>query len=94
MAGQNAAYDQFPCQYQIFYRGKARNSMWYDPVFQVSALNPASLSRRERSNRSRTDDEGRAHNEQDYSQMNPALCAVGACSVGVLRCDPGHKASA
>ena len=36
MAGQNAAYDQFPCQYQIFYRGKAKRSMWYDPVFQVS----------------------------------------------------------
>ena len=37
VAGQNAAYDQFPCQYQIFYRGKARQAMWYDPVFQVSA---------------------------------------------------------
>ena len=36
VAGQNAAYDQFPCQYQIFYRVKARQAMWYDPVFQVS----------------------------------------------------------
>lgn len=36
VAGQNAAYDHFPCQYQIFYRGKARQAMWYDPVFQVS----------------------------------------------------------
>lgn len=35
VAGQNAAYDQFPCQYQMFYRGKAKGSMWYDPVFQV-----------------------------------------------------------
>ena len=35
VAGQNAAYDQFPCQYQIFYRGKARGTMWYDPVFTV-----------------------------------------------------------
>ena len=35
VAGQNAAYDQFPCQYQIFYRGKARGSVWYDPVFMV-----------------------------------------------------------
>ncbi|CAI6007676.1 unnamed protein product [Closterium sp. NIES-65] len=33
VAGQNAAYDQFPCQFQIFYRGKARGSVWYDPVF-------------------------------------------------------------
>ena len=40
VAGQNAAYDQFPCQYQIFYRGKARQSMWYDPVFQVSIALP------------------------------------------------------
>ena len=47
MAGQNAAYDQFPCQYQIFYRGKAKNSLWYDPVFQVSAIESASLSYRE-----------------------------------------------
>jgi hypothetical protein len=35
VAGQNAAYDQFPSQYQMFYRGKAKGSMWYDPVFQV-----------------------------------------------------------
>lgn len=35
VAGQNAAYDQFPCQYQMFYRGKSKGSMWYDPVFQV-----------------------------------------------------------
>ena len=94
MAGQNAAYDQFPCQYQIFYRGKARNSMWYDPVFQVSALNPASLSRRERSNQSRAGDEGRPHKEQDHSHINPALCAVGACSVGVMRFNPGCEDSA
>lgn len=38
VAGQNAAYDQFPCQYQMFYRGQARGSMWYDPVFQVETL--------------------------------------------------------
>jgi hypothetical protein len=37
VAGQNAAYDQFPSQYQMFYRGKAKGSMWYDPVFQVGA---------------------------------------------------------
>ena len=35
VAGQNVAYDQFPCQYQLYYRGKAKNSLWYDPVFQV-----------------------------------------------------------
>lgn len=36
VAGQNVAYDQFPNQYQLFYHGKAKNSLWYDPVFQVS----------------------------------------------------------
>ncbi|KAJ8574358.1 hypothetical protein K7X08_026163 [Anisodus acutangulus] len=38
VAGQNPAYDQFPCQYQLFYRGKARGSFWYEPVFQVITL--------------------------------------------------------
>lgn len=33
VCGQNAAYDTFPCQYQLFYRkGK---QVWYDPVFKV-----------------------------------------------------------
>ncbi|KAK2655986.1 hypothetical protein Ddye_009038 [Dipteronia dyeriana] len=38
VAGQNPAYDQFPCQYQLFYRGKATGSFWYEPVFQVKTL--------------------------------------------------------
>ncbi|XP_054805600.1 violaxanthin de-epoxidase, chloroplastic [Prosopis cineraria] len=38
IAGQNPAYDQFPCQYQLFYRGKAKGSFWYEPVFQVRTL--------------------------------------------------------
>ncbi|CAI7761911.1 unnamed protein product [Closterium sp. NIES-54] len=46
VAGQNAAYDQFPCQYQIFYRGKARGSVWYDPVFTIRTLDGRSLWRR------------------------------------------------
>ncbi|CAN8287730.1 unnamed protein product [Cochlearia groenlandica] len=37
-AGQNPAYDQFPCQYQLFYRGKGKSSFWYEPVFQVRTL--------------------------------------------------------
>jgi hypothetical protein len=35
-AGKNAAYDFFPCQFQLFYRGKGRGGMWYDPAFMVS----------------------------------------------------------
>ena len=38
VAGQNAAYDQFPNQYQLYYRGKGKNVLWYDPVFQVRQL--------------------------------------------------------
>jgi len=35
VTGQNAAYDIFPNQHQIFYRGKRKRSFWYDPVFQA-----------------------------------------------------------
>ncbi|GMH06655.1 hypothetical protein Nepgr_008495 [Nepenthes gracilis] len=48
VAGQNPAYDQFPCQYQLFYRGKARGSFWYEPVFQVRTLNGQVVWRRRR----------------------------------------------
>nr|GLL19562.1 violaxanthin de-epoxidase, chloroplastic [Ipomoea trifida] len=46
VAGQNPAYDQFPCQYQLFYRGKARGSFWYEPVFQVRTLEGSLVWRR------------------------------------------------
>ncbi|GAB2279316.1 hypothetical protein Dimus_013959 [Dionaea muscipula] len=46
VAGQNPAYDQFPCQYQLFYQGKARDSFWYEPVFQVRSLDGRILWRR------------------------------------------------
>ncbi|GJU43435.1 violaxanthin de-epoxidase, chloroplastic [Tanacetum coccineum] len=46
VAGQNPAYDQFPCQYQLFYRGKAKGSFWYEPVFQVKTLDGKLVWRR------------------------------------------------
>uniref|UniRef100_A0A2P2JA46 Violaxanthin de-epoxidaseic-like n=1 Tax=Rhizophora mucronata TaxID=61149 RepID=A0A2P2JA46_RHIMU len=46
VAGQNPAYDQFPCQYQLFYRGKAKGSVWYEPVFQVRTLEEKMVWRR------------------------------------------------
>ncbi|CAH1429470.1 unnamed protein product [Lactuca virosa] len=46
VSGQNPAYDQFPCQYQLFYRGKARGSFWYEPVFQVKTLDGKLVWRR------------------------------------------------
>jgi hypothetical protein len=36
-AGKNPAYDYFPCQHQVFYRGKGRGQMWYEPIFKVGA---------------------------------------------------------
>lgn len=39
VCGQNPAYDFFPSQHQIFYRGKGERQMWYDPVFKVFTLN-------------------------------------------------------
>ncbi|KAJ1285129.1 hypothetical protein BS78_03G256400 [Paspalum vaginatum] len=47
-AGQNPAYDQFPCQYQLFYRGKAKGSFWYEPVFQVKTMEGKLVWRRRR----------------------------------------------
>ncbi|VFQ96057.1 unnamed protein product [Cuscuta campestris] len=46
VAGQNPAYDQFPCQYQLFYRGKAKGSFWYEPVFQVRTVEDSLVWRR------------------------------------------------
>ncbi|XP_078432220.1 uncharacterized protein LOC144703822 [Wolffia australiana] len=46
IAGQNPAYDQFPCQYQLYYRGKAKGSFWYEPVFQVKTLDGKMVWRR------------------------------------------------
>ena len=72
MAGQNAAYDQFPCQYQIFYRGKARNSMWYDPVFQVSMFaRPPCLVEKDGERPACAGDKGRGHKERYYSKLHP-----------------------
>lgn len=48
VAGQNPAYDQFPCQYQLFYRGKAKGSFWYEPVFQVKTVEGKLVWRRRR----------------------------------------------
>lgn len=37
-SGKNPAYDYFPCQFQLFYRGFAKGSMWYDPIFKVKTV--------------------------------------------------------
>ncbi|CAB9507705.1 Violaxanthin [Seminavis robusta] len=36
--GANVAYDQFPSQNQIFYKGISGKDMWYDPVFRVECI--------------------------------------------------------
>lgn len=40
-----AAYDFFPCQYQLWYRGRG-SAMWYDPIFRVKTLDGRSVWRR------------------------------------------------
>lgn len=46
IGGKNAAYDQFPSQTQLFYPGKAKNTIWYDPWFRVKTLDGRLLWRR------------------------------------------------
>eukprot|EP01018_Ginkgo_biloba_P037236 Gb_32109 [translate_table: standard] len=48
VASQNPAYDRFPCQYQLFYRGKARGSFWFEPVFRVQTSDGQIVWRRRR----------------------------------------------
>jgi len=47
-AGKNPAYDYFPCQHQLFSRGKGRGQMWYEPVFKVLLDKGAEVWRRRR----------------------------------------------
>ena len=54
-AGKNPAFDFFPCQYQLFYPGKAKNSFWYQPVFKVITINDGRSVWRQRLYRVRRD---------------------------------------
>jgi hypothetical protein len=38
VAGSNPAYEQFALQYQLWYKGSAKNTFWYHPTFLVEAL--------------------------------------------------------
>lgn len=44
VCGQNPAYDFFPSQHQIFYRGRGNGQMWYDPVFKVVTIEGKEVS--------------------------------------------------
>mmetsp|Transcript_19717 Transcript_19717/g.49603 ORF Transcript_19717/g.49603 Transcript_19717/m.49603 type:complete len:548 (-) Transcript_19717:212-1855(-) len=46
VAGKNPAYDFFPMQLQLFYPGKAKGSMWYEPVFKVTKYDGTQVWRR------------------------------------------------
>lgn len=41
----HAAYDFFPCQFQLWYRGKGK-AVWYDPIFKVQTLDGRVVWRR------------------------------------------------
>ncbi|GLI62480.1 hypothetical protein VaNZ11_005111 [Volvox africanus] len=45
-AGKNPAYDYFPCQHQLYYRGRGRGQVWYEPVFKVVTLDGREVWRR------------------------------------------------
>ena len=47
-AGKNPAYDYFPCQHQLFYRGKGRGQFWYEPVFKAITLDGEEVGMLER----------------------------------------------
>jgi hypothetical protein len=40
-----AAYDYFPCQFQLWYRTRGK-TMWYDPIFKVKTLDGRETWRR------------------------------------------------
>mmetsp|Transcript_2780 Transcript_2780/g.4731 ORF Transcript_2780/g.4731 Transcript_2780/m.4731 type:complete len:571 (+) Transcript_2780:25-1737(+) len=44
-AGSNPAYEQFALQYQLWYKGSAKNTFWYHPTFLVEALDGAKIWR-------------------------------------------------
>ncbi|GLC46027.1 Vitamin D3 receptor [Pleodorina starrii] len=45
-AGKNPAYDYFPCQHQLYYRGRGRGQVWYEPVFKAITLDGREVWRR------------------------------------------------
>ncbi|KAL6758833.1 hypothetical protein V8C86DRAFT_2586299, partial [Haematococcus lacustris] len=47
-AGKNPAYDFFPAQHQLFYRGRGAGVMWYEPVFKALTLDGREVWRRRR----------------------------------------------
>uniref|UniRef100_A0A061SC93 Violaxanthin de-chloroplastic n=1 Tax=Tetraselmis sp. GSL018 TaxID=582737 RepID=A0A061SC93_9CHLO len=61
VAGKNPAYDYFPCQYQLFYPGKAKGSMWYEPVFKVTKYDGTEVWRRRKYRMRRAEAPGYYH---------------------------------
>jgi hypothetical protein len=42
------AYDAFGCQHQLYYRGKGKGQLWYEPVFRVTTLEGQEVWRKRR----------------------------------------------
>ncbi|EFJ44124.1 hypothetical protein VOLCADRAFT_95570 [Volvox carteri f. nagariensis] len=45
-AGKNPAYDYFPCQHQLYYKGRGRGQLWYEPVFKAITVDGREVWRR------------------------------------------------
>jgi len=59
VAGQNPAYDAFPCQHQLWYR--ENRNLWYDPVFQVELDDGRTVWRRRHYRVRHADEPGTFH---------------------------------
>ena len=90
-AGMNAAFDRFPCQYQLFFAGTARNSFWYRPVFKVQTLEGETVWR-ERLYRVRRQPQG--YRDDGLPVFRLSVLDNGVTSLEdwtVLSCDEGQS---
>ena len=87
----NAAFDRFPCQYQLFFAGTARNSFWYRPVFKVQTLEGETVWR-ERLYRVRRQPQG--YRDDGLPVFRLSVLDNGVTSLEdwtVLSCDEGQS---
>ncbi len=90
-AGMNAAFDRFPCQYQLFFPGAARNTYWYRPVFKVETLEGETVWR-ERLYRMRR--QAKSYREDGLPVFRFSVLDNGVTSLEdwtVLSCDEGQS---
>uniref|UniRef100_A0A7S4B694 VDE lipocalin domain-containing protein n=1 Tax=Chrysotila carterae TaxID=13221 RepID=A0A7S4B694_CHRCT len=85
VCGANPAYDAFPAQHQIFYPGKAKGSIWYDPVFKVETVDGRAVWRRRhyRVRRAGGTQKGTSNHEAD-ADAPPGVWMLSTLDNGVI----------